>query len=139
MIQGAVYTDRLIVQNLCDGIYVGRDNVFDADLLWRLTHVFECVTHLIANLDVLYARLAARLSQVSPSDLPALLKLEPEDNHQRFFPHSGNILANGHIPDTQPRTSRENVSIRWRPECRKRCVPLLTATGWHNGRHKGAS
>ena len=88
MIQGAVYTDRLIVQNLCDGIYVGRDNVFDADLLWRLTHVFECVTHLIANLDVLYARLAARLSQVSPSDLPALLKLEPEDNHQRFFPAS---------------------------------------------------
>ena len=88
MIQGAVYTDRLIVQNLCDGIYVSRDNVFDADLLWRLTHVFECVTHLIANLDVLYARLAARLSQVSPSDLPALLKLEPEDNHQRFFPAS---------------------------------------------------
>ena len=50
--------------------------------------MFECVTHLIANLDVLYARLAARLSQVSPSDLPALLKLEPEDNHQRFFPAS---------------------------------------------------
>ena len=88
MIQGAVYTDRLIVQNLCDGIYVGRDNVFDTDLLWRLTHVFECVTHLIANLDILYARLATRLSQVSPSDLPALLKLEPEDNHQHFFPAS---------------------------------------------------
>ena len=86
-LQGAIYTDRLIVQNLCDPVYFGRDNIFDAPSLWKLTHLFECLVHLINGLATYYARLADQLANsVLPRDLPALLEQEPDDDHERFAP-----------------------------------------------------
>ena len=89
IVQGAIYTDKLIVQNLCDPKYIGRDKYLDLNHMWALQHMFTGLGAALRQLRQDNLDIATKLSlQAEQQKGPniGLLAADPTNSAPRFFP-----------------------------------------------------